>query len=101
MAVCLASNMTVPELLPISDFRQRQTEILLQLQKAPVVLTQRGRAAVVMVNPAQWNAFMNELEDLHDSVCAAEALEEYNENPDDVVTLDELEDDLKAEGLLE
>ena len=100
MAVCLLSNLVVPELLPISDLRQQQNEVLKRLQEAPVVLTQRGRAAAVMVNPAQWNALMEELEDLRDTLCGVEAMEEYLENTDDVITLEELKADLQKEKIL-
>jgi prevent-host-death family protein len=57
---------SIPEIIPISDIRQRQNEILRTLASGPVVLTQHGKAAAVMIDPAQWNSFMEELEDLRD-----------------------------------
>ena len=64
---------TVPELIPISDLRQRQREILEHLSEGPVVLTQHGRAAAVLVHPGQWNRLLEEFEDLHDALDAVEA----------------------------
>ena len=57
---------TIPEIIPISDIRQRQNEILQQLSNGPIVLTQHGKAAAVLVDPEQWNSFMEELDDLRD-----------------------------------
>ncbi len=54
----------VPELVPISEIRKRQNEILTQLNAGPVILTQRGRAAAVMVSPGQWNRLVEMLKDL-------------------------------------
>lgn len=57
----------IPELVPISELRLRQSEVFEKLSEGPVVLTQRGRAAAVLVDPAHWNLLMKELEDLRDA----------------------------------
>jgi len=57
----------IPELVPISELRLRQSEVLERLPEGPVVLTQRGRAAAVLVDPDQWNSLISELEDLLDA----------------------------------
>ena len=64
---------TIPNLFPISELRQRQNKILQMLSDGPVVLTQHGRASVVLVSPEQWNEMVNELEDLQDALDAIEA----------------------------
>ena len=64
---------TIPNLFPISELRQRQTKILQMLSDGPVVLTQHGRASVVLVSPEQWNQMVNEIEDLQDALDAVEA----------------------------
>jgi prevent-host-death family protein len=56
----------LPPIIPISDIRKRQQEILEQVAHSPVVLTQHGKAAAVMVDPDTWNQIMEELEDLRD-----------------------------------
>jgi len=58
----------IPELVPISELRLRQSEVLKRLSDGPVVLTQRGHAAAVLVDPEQWNLLMSDLEDLQDAV---------------------------------
>jgi prevent-host-death family protein len=63
----------VPEIVPISDLRARQTEILKQIQAGPIVLTQHGKAVSVMIDPEQWNRITDELETLADSVDALAA----------------------------
>jgi len=71
----------IPELAPISELRLRQSELLSRLSKGPVVLTQRGRAAVVLVDPDYWNQIVEELDDLRDAVDAIEAFETYKRDP--------------------
>jgi prevent-host-death family protein len=45
----------IPELLPISELRLHQNEVLDRLKSGPVVLTQHSRAAAVLVSVEQWN----------------------------------------------
>ena len=42
----------IPEMLPVSDLRQHAAEVLRNVQqsKQPLVITQRGRAAAVMLS---------------------------------------------------
>ncbi len=96
---CCATQ--VPALLPISDLRQRQNEILEQVREAPVVLTQRGRATGVLVSVEQWNALIAEVEDLRDALDAAEGREDLRSEPTSVRPLADVEADLLAEGLLD
>jgi prevent-host-death family protein len=58
----------VPELAPISEIRKRQNEIFVQLHDNPVILTQRGRAAAVLVSPEQWNRLIARLKDLEQAL---------------------------------
>lgn len=62
----------IPELVPISGLRTRQNQILSSLVEGPIVLTQHGRAAAVLVSPEQWNHLVETLEDLMDSLDAIE-----------------------------
>jgi PHD/YefM family antitoxin component YafN of YafNO toxin-antitoxin module len=62
----------VLELIPISRLRQEQNEILERLADGPVVLTQYGDAAAVLVDPDQWNQIIEELETWMDSFDALE-----------------------------
>jgi PHD/YefM family antitoxin component YafN of YafNO toxin-antitoxin module len=62
----------IPEMAPISDLQVRQDEILAALDAGPVILTQGGRAAAVLVSPKQWNELFDRLEFLEDSLDAVE-----------------------------
>lgn len=65
--------MYIPEIVPISDLRVRQSELLEQIGKAPIVLTQYGRPAAVLVDPEEWNQIQGQLEDLDDLVTVLRA----------------------------
>ena len=55
----------LPEIIPISQLRQRQSDVLRKLPDGPVVLTQHGRAMAVMVSPDQWNHLAESLAEVH------------------------------------
>ena len=63
----------VPQIEPISHMKHRYNEVLQQLEAGPVVLTQHGRAAAVVVHPGQWNATLDERENLLDALAALRA----------------------------
>ena len=52
----------VMETLPVSELRSHQAEVMSRLQKAPILLTQRGRGAGVLVDPALWNELVERAE---------------------------------------
>jgi PHD/YefM family antitoxin component YafN of YafNO toxin-antitoxin module len=58
--------------ISLSDFRNHQLETLAAIQDAPVVLTQNGRSAALLVLPNQWNELLEQIADLEDSVAALE-----------------------------
>ncbi len=91
----------IPELVPISELRLRQSELLSRLGQGPVVLTQRGRAAVVLVEPDYWNQIVEELEDLRDALDAIEAFEAHKQDPSAARPWKEVRAELTAEGLLD
>jgi PHD/YefM family antitoxin component YafN of YafNO toxin-antitoxin module len=61
---------TIPNLVPISQLRLRQNQILAELPKGPIILTQRGVAAAVLVSPQMWNGLAQERENLSDALAA-------------------------------
>ena len=71
-----AAVYVIPKLVPISELRVRQNEILSELGEMPVVLTQHGREAAVLVSSEQWNGLLAEIEDLRDALDALEARQE-------------------------
>ncbi|MFH1336396.1 MAG: type II toxin-antitoxin system Phd/YefM family antitoxin [Candidatus Zixiibacteriota bacterium] len=54
----------IPNIIPITDLRQDATTILKRVtsSKEPLVITQRGRAAVVMVSMEAYEHSQHELE---------------------------------------
>jgi len=54
----------IPEIVPISDLRQHAAEVLRGVQETrePVVITQRGRAAAVMLSVEEYERAENERE---------------------------------------
>ena len=63
----------IPQIEPISKMKHSYNEVLQRLEDGPVVLTQHGRAAAVVVDPAQWNAAIEEREELLDVIAALKA----------------------------
>lgn len=86
----------VLELIPISRLRQEQNEVLKRLDEGPVVLTQYGDAAAVLVDPDQWNQIAEELETWMDSFDALEARLALAVGEDEVLDWEEARADLDA-----
>ena len=84
----------IPEIVPITQLRNRQNDLLEQLQEGPILLTQHSRAAAMMVAPTQWNELMAEIENLYDTISALEAKIELLSGQDDLISVDELESEL-------
>lgn len=58
----------IPEVVPISELRTGHRRVLGMLGAAPVLLTQHGRAAAVLVDPAMWNRLVRQVEVLEEAV---------------------------------
>ncbi len=86
----------VLELIPISRLRQEQNEVLKRLAEGPVVLTQYGDAAAVLVDPDQWNQIAEELETWMDSFDALEARLALAVGEDQVLDWEEARAELDA-----
>jgi prevent-host-death family protein len=86
----------IPELVPISGLRTRQNEILDQLADRPVVLTQHGRAAAVLVSPEQWNLLVEMVEDLTDALDALEMRARIASGEETVRDWADIEEELDA-----
>jgi PHD/YefM family antitoxin component YafN of YafNO toxin-antitoxin module len=81
----------LPQLIPISAIRQRQAEILAMLSRGPVLLVQRSQAAAVLVSPDEWNATMERLDDLEDTVAALRTELALSSGDDELVDWDDTE----------
>ena len=80
----------IPETLPISELRHAQAQVIGRLTDGPIVLTQRGKAAAILVDPSLWNRLLERLEDLDDAVEGLKALAEYNADPSSARPLEEI-----------
>jgi len=63
---CIANwkDVMTPQIVPISDFRIRQTEVLDKLDNGPVFLAQRSKPAAVLVSMDEWDRLQAELTQL-------------------------------------
>lgn len=53
-----------PQIVPISDFRIKQAEVLTKLHHGPVFLAQRSKPAAVLVSIEEWDRIMAEVKRL-------------------------------------
>lgn len=89
---------TTPDTISLSDLYQQRSDILARLAHGPIVFNHDGEDVAVLVSVTQWNALLEELEELQDSldVMRSQARrhdgEERRRSHDDVwAELDELE----------
>lgn len=56
------------DIKPVSDFRANSASLLRQVRESgrPIVLTQRGRSAAVVVDVGTYQALLDELDELRD-----------------------------------
>lgn len=87
---------TIPNLVPISQLRLRQNKILAQLPKGPIILTQRGVAAAVLVTPQMWNCLAQERENLSDALTALKIELDIATGKEDVTDWEEFEAELNV-----
>ena len=59
--------LTVPKIIPISDLRQNASDVVKSVSSSrePVFITQRGRAAAVMVSMEVYQNSQHEMDVLH------------------------------------
>jgi prevent-host-death family protein len=87
---------SIPRLIPISDLRIHQNSVLARITEGPVVLTQHGRAAAVLVEPDLWNELVQRLEDLQDTLDVMRGRQEMREDPASAVPWQEVRAELEA-----
>jgi prevent-host-death family protein len=87
--------------MPVSKLRTQQADILKQLHDTPILLTQRGHGAGVLVHPDQWNEMVEMLADYEDALIAQERMDEAAADPTVLRPVSELRAALEADGLLD
>ena len=81
---------SIPELVPISELRLHQNEVLGRLKDKPIVLTQHSKAAAVLVSVEQWNEREEKLRNAELLIQHYQRLAEMQSNPDSTMSHDEL-----------
>jgi prevent-host-death family protein len=82
---------TVPQIVPISDMKLHQAQVIGMLEDGPVVLSQRGRPKAVLVSVEEWDRRARRLKELELLSLARARLAEMDRDPSMIVTQDELD----------
>lgn len=91
----------IPELVPISQLRLKQSEVLNRLSEGPVILTQHGQGAAVLVGLEQWNRMIETLEDFQDALDAALIQQKIVTGEESVLDWDAVRAELELELAVE
>ncbi len=91
----------VPQIIPLDQLESRIEEIRHQLQRRPMVLTQKDRAVAVLVEPQAWNRLLEELENLEDTLLGLTAYEAAKQEPSSLRRWAEVREELASEGILD
>ena len=67
------------QVVPISDFHVRQTDVLTKLANGPVILAQRSRPAAILVSVLEWDKMVAELKRLRKYAAAFQQFQEISE----------------------
>ncbi len=67
------------DVVPISDLRHRQNEVIGRLVHGPVILTQRGRGTAVLMSMDRWKSFERQVARLAEAMEDAEDIRVANE----------------------
>lgn len=87
--------------IPVSDLRTKQAKVLTDLKETPILLTQRGHSAGILVHPDLWNEMVEMLADYQDIRIVRDRIHEAEDDPALLRPISELRALLEAEGLLD
>lgn len=87
--------------IPVSDLRTKQAKVLTDLKETPILLTQRGHSAGILVHPDLWNEMVEMLTDYQDMRIVRDRIHEAEDDPAVLRPISELRALLEAEGLLD
>lgn len=65
--------MPAPQILPVSDIRNRHNEVMDKLSNGPVFLTRHGIGEAVLLSMRQWESILSSLEEQADVIDVLEA----------------------------
>ena len=78
----------IPQILPMSDMRNRHAEVIEKLVDGPVFLTRHGVGEAVLVSNEQWAILMRYIEDQADIIDVLEAKLEIALSQDQIEDVD-------------
>lgn len=89
---------SMPQTEAISNFKNACDDVLAKMRKGPVLLLQRSQAAAVLVDPVMWNQHVEEMRELRLMLLYYQRREAANQNPELLVSHEELEQQLAAKA---
>lgn len=91
----------LPQMVSVSDLKNRHLEVLAKLEHGPVVIASRNQPAAVLLSPEQWDEIVSLLEDYEDALVTRERIHAAEANPDELRPIADLRAQLQADGLLD
>lgn len=89
----------IPTTRPISEFRQNQASIMEAMESGPVVLTQHGKDAAVIMTSQYYNTIIKLLRKYQGYESISRLLADMEE-PTNWINLEEFDDNLRKRGLM-
>ena len=89
----------IPTTRPISEFRQNQASIMEAMESGPVVLTQHGKDAAVIMTSAYYNTIIKLLRKYQGYENISRLLAD-TEEPASWINVEEFDDGLRERGLI-
>lgn len=74
----------LPQMVSVSDLKNRHLEVLSKLEQGPVVVASRNRPAAVLLSPEQWDEIVSLLEDYEDALVTRERIRSAETHPDEI-----------------
>ena len=90
---------TVPQVEPVTRLAREHKALLEQTNNGPIILSQRGKAAAVLVSIVEWNEIASELEELRNLLIEDQRSREMEENPAERIPF--TPEELRRRGLID
>jgi hypothetical protein len=87
--------------IPVSDVRSRQAEVLQMLQIGPVILSQRSRGVAILASIDEWNAVIEDARRYRRLALLKQRAQEMDDDPTLAIEWEQAKDELRKRGLLD
>ena len=88
----------VPQMATVAELRHNHLELFAKLAQGPVVIAQRSKPAAVLVSVEAWNRHVQQMRDLHLLLLHHKRWAALQQDPSQLVTEEELEQQLLNKG---